>query len=209
LAINRDAELDGEPERSDDLLLKVGRECHAGSALDHLGDHPRRRRKMPLQPGTGPVRQPPLGERLQSLVPVQHLGVPERRERKAGGVGEHLFDGDTLFSVGGELGDDLGNPLARVEQAVANQLPDDPGHDGAAGGLEDVAHLRCGVAERFECDKLAVMGDCHLARREQAGCHFEPHPARQHVEAPRIDRHHRMLNTADESPLSWRRGIGR
>ena len=157
VAVDRDGQHEPETERLDDLGAQVlgeraGR-CAArrSSAMTHAADV-----RWNCEPRAGFVGQPPPRHRLQPFGAVEHLRVAERREREAGGVREHLLDRDDLLAVGGELRDDVGDPLVESEQTVAEQLPHHAGDDGPPDRLQDVARLVGCVAVGLEGDEASA-----------------------------------------------------
>ena len=58
---------------------------------------------MELEPAPRLAVEAPAPEGLEPGVPVEHLGVAERRERKPRRVCEHLLDGDDVLAVRPEL----------------------------------------------------------------------------------------------------------
>ncbi len=185
VAVDRDGQHEPETERLDDLGAQVLGERAARSPLDELGDDPRRRREVELESRAGFVGQPPPRHRLQAFGAVEHLGVAERREREAGGVREHLVDRDDLLAVGGELGDDVSDPLVQSEQTVAEQLPDHAGDNGPADRLQDVARLVGCVAVGLEGDEASAGRHGDLCRRQWAVFDLQPGAPEEHVEARR------------------------
>src|SRR3712207_8132220 len=69
------------------------------------------------------IRRPPRS----TLFPYTTLF---RSVREAGGVQEHLLDGDDVLAVRPELGDHLGDLLAEGERPLGQELPDHRGDDG-------------------------------------------------------------------------------
>ena len=102
-------------------------------------------------------------------------------------MGEHLADGHHLLAVGGELRDDVGDPLVEPEDTLAEQLPHHAGDDRPPHRLQDVARIGRGVAVRLEGDEAPAAGDGDLRRRERAVLDLEPSPAQEDVEAGGVD----------------------
>ena len=98
---------------------------------------------------------------------VSHRGGPSGRLREAGGVLEHVVEGDGVLAVRPELGDDVGDRLLGRDRSLAEQLPDHR-RDERLGGREDrEPGVDVGVAERLVHEHLAVEGEGHLAGGQQ------------------------------------------
>jgi len=92
-------------------------------------------------------------------------GVGEVHAADAGGVGEEVADGDLVFTVGGEFGDDRGDFVVEAEFVLFDEHGDGDGGDGLAGGEPEEESVgghggggggEAGVAEGEVGDGLAV-----------------------------------------------------
>jgi hypothetical protein len=168
-------------------------EVLARDAFDQLGQHPVGRRGVVLEPRARLPVEVPAGERrTPTLARVagrdEHRGVGE-----AGGVQHHLLQGDDVLAIGRELGDQLGHPLAGVEEAVPHEGPHGPGDEGLRGRVHDVAGGGRGVAVGLREDDLTVERESQLARGQQAVIDLAAGPGEKGVDGALVQRGHAVL----------------
>src|SRR5712692_2611955 len=118
-----------QSERCRNSLMHELPEVLAGAALDYFRDYPEARGRMIFELAADRPFEPPLRKPFQALALVGPLVLRIGRVRKARNVEQHLLDSDVLLTVGGELGDDLRDPLARLQFAFADQDPRGRRHD--------------------------------------------------------------------------------
>ena len=103
---------------------------------------------------------------------------------------KHLVDGDHVFAVGPELGDDLGHLLVGMELVLAQEQPDGAGHHAFGGREHDVAGVGRGVSEGLVQQDVAVPRQHDLARRRQAVVHAALGPPEENVDVGAVEAGH-------------------
>ena len=169
LLVRRRAEHEaGEAERLEHPRAEGVGVVLAGDRVHDLGQHPVGGGGVVLDLRTDRPVEAPLRERLAPALVRVPLRGSQRGVREAGGVLEHVVEGDGVLAVRPELRDDVGHGLLRGDRALAEQLPDER-RDERLGGREDrEAGVDVGVAERLVHEHLAVEGEGHLAGGQQS-----------------------------------------
>jgi hypothetical protein len=190
LLLGRQGQRQAEPQRRGHLVAQVLRQRPPRAPPHDLVDEPGRRGQVELQLLPRRIVEAPPGEGGEPLLAVDHPRVAQRREREAGGVGEHVLDGHRLLPVGAELRDDRGDGLGQREPSLAQQLPRRAGHEGPAHRLQHVPgnvgfDLR--VPPRLEGHQPAVAGDGELGGGQRAVLDLQPGPAEQDLQAEPVD----------------------